>query len=102
MNTKDIKTDVFVVEAIERLIDIARGDSGGSRRAAKFLLSLWDGDRFKVDLQELLYVDQEQFEDMQAVMKGLFDLNAQLYTFVSQETMSPILEIWGPQEHQSE
>ena len=55
-------------DALDRLLDSAYGDTGGSRRAAEFLLSLWNGARFTANLQELLYVDKAQFTDMQTLL----------------------------------
>ncbi len=40
--------------ALERLIKQAERETGGSRRAAQFLLSLRDGDNYQADLQALL------------------------------------------------
>lgn len=80
---------------VENLLRYARGDTGGSRRAAQFLLSLWNGDIFKADLQELLYVDPELFEKMHTLLGLLYKSNSQLSTWVSQEEMNPIIEIWG-------
>lgn len=84
-----------IIGALERLIDSAYSDTGGSRRAAQFLLSLWNGARYKTDLQELLYVEQSHFEDMQTVLQALYQLNAQLDTFVNEDQMKPIIEMWG-------
>ena len=36
--------DPEVQAALERLIDLARSDTGQARRAANFLLAWWDGD----------------------------------------------------------
>jgi hypothetical protein len=82
-------------DALDRLLDSAYGDTGGSRRAAEFLLSLWNGVRFKADLQELLYVAKAQFADMQTVFEELYRLNAQLDTFVTEDQMKPVIEGWG-------
>ncbi len=84
-----------IIGALERLLDSAYSDTGGSRRAAQFLLSLWNGARYKADLQELLYVDQAHFSDMEKVLQALYQLNAQLDTFVTEDQMKPIIEIWG-------
>ncbi len=82
-------------DALERLLKLAYGDTGGSRRAAQFLLSLWNGNDFKADLQELLYVDPDIFSDMQEVTKYLYENNYQLDSLVSQSEMNPVIERWG-------
>jgi hypothetical protein len=58
-------------------------------------LSLWNGARYKADLQKLLYVEHSHFEDMQTVLQALYQLNAQLDTFVNEDQMKPIIEMWG-------
>lgn len=82
-------------EAILTLLDHAIGDYGGAKRCAMFLLSLWDGDTFKADLQDLLYNDFEIFNDMIIVLEGLAYTNTQLDSFLSDDQMKPIIEIWG-------
>jgi len=84
-----------ITGALERLLDSAYSDTGGSRRAAQFLLSLWNGARFKANLQELLYTEDVQFADMQTVMHELHDTKDQLDTFVTENQMKPIIESWG-------
>jgi hypothetical protein len=84
-NSNDLK------DALNSWLQSANGDSGGSRRAAQFLLSLWNGNRFKVDLQELLYVDKAEFEHMQTVMRELYDGKDQLDTYVTEDQMKPVI-----------
>jgi hypothetical protein len=61
-----------------------------------FLLSLWSGDEFKADLQELLYNDAEIFSSMIFVLQYLYDTNSQLDSFVSGERIKPVIDVWGP------
>jgi hypothetical protein len=84
-----------VADALEHLLRDAYGDTGGGRRAAGFLLSLWNGAKYVADLQELLYVEKNQFEDMQTVWQALYQLNAQLDTFLNEDQMKPVIEEWG-------
>jgi hypothetical protein len=56
------------VPALKRLLQIARGHSGQCRFVACFLLSLYNGNRFKFDLTDLRCVDREIFDDMLAVL----------------------------------
>lgn len=78
-----------------RLLTLARGDSGGGRRAAAFLLSLWNGSHYKADLQDVMYVDPQVFSDMVAVWSGLFLHTYQLTTVLTTEDMAPVLALWG-------
>ena len=50
--------------SIAVLIKHTQGNSGGSRRCAMFLLSLWNGAKFKANLQEFLYNDSQIFYSM--------------------------------------
>ena len=81
--------------ALQLLLTTANGDSGGAGRVARFLLSLWDGGTYKVDLQDLMYIDTEIFSAMLLVWQYLYDNNSQLEVHVMQEQMNPVLEIWG-------
>lgn len=82
-------------DAILNLLDTAKKDHGGSRRCAMFLLSLWNGGVFKADLQDLLYNDFSIFKDMISVLEGLAYTNTQLDSFLNDDQMKPIIEIWG-------
>ncbi|NDP60051.1 MAG: hypothetical protein GZ090_11915 [Oxalobacteraceae bacterium] len=55
--------------ALCRLLKIAQGDSGQCRHVAGFLLSLYNGNRFKMDLTDFRCLDQAIFADCLAVLK---------------------------------
>lgn len=57
------------VEALIRLLKIARGHSGQCRHVASFLLGLYNGNRFKFDLTDFRCVDRAIFEDCLEVLK---------------------------------
>lgn len=57
------------VAALTRLLKIAQGHSGQCRHVAAFLLSLYNGRRFKMDLTDFRCVDREIFDDCMAVLK---------------------------------
>ena len=81
--------------ALHLLLTSANGDSGGAGRVARFLISLWDGGTYKVDLQDLMYIDTEIFSAMLLVWQYLYNNNGQLEVHVTQEQMNPILALWG-------
>ncbi|MBF8176950.1 DUF7673 family protein [Herminiimonas contaminans] len=56
-------------DALVRLVNIARGDSGQCRHVAVFLLSLYNGSRFKFDLTDFRCLDKSIFDDCMAVLK---------------------------------
>lgn len=57
------------VAELARLVNIARGHSGQCRIVAEFLLSLYNGDRFKFDLTNFRCLDREIFNDCLAVLQ---------------------------------
>ena len=80
---------------LERLLSVARGDTGGSRRVAQFLLSLWDGDIYRADLQAVMYIDGDLFGEMLALWAYLHSTNQQLYSLVAEDRMRPVIRAWG-------
>jgi hypothetical protein len=54
---------------LRRVVEVARGHSGQSIRAASFLLSLYDGERFPLDLRDLRIVDEQIFNDCVAIIQ---------------------------------
>ena len=85
----------FGPPCINQLLRIAHGDSGGSRRVASILLSLWSGDSFPCDLQSLLYLDANRLQQIFMLIAYLHQHGLQLDCLVSQEQMNPILDMWG-------
>jgi hypothetical protein len=83
------------MDALETLFYHARGDTGGSRRCAMFLLSLWNGANFKADLQELLYNDPQIFQAMVEVLSYLYEHNQQLSSLVSESEIEPVMKLSG-------
>lgn len=57
------------VAALHRLMPIAQGDSGGSKRVATFLLGCYNGTRFPFDLTDFRQLDQGIFNDCIAVLR---------------------------------
>jgi hypothetical protein len=80
---------------VKQLLRIAQGDSGGSRRIANILRSLWSGDSFPCDLQSLLYLDANRLQQILLLIAHLHQHGLQLDCLVSQEEMNPILDLWG-------
>lgn len=55
--------------ALRRLLPIAQRDTGQSSVVARFLLNLYNGDRFPFDMTDLRRLDYELFDDCIAVLK---------------------------------
>lgn len=72
----NIKRDrEFGEAALRRLLPIAMGNSGQSRRVAAVLLGCYNGTRFPLDLTNLRSLDYPIMEDVIAVLR--MDANAQ-------------------------
>ncbi len=57
------------VEALRRLLKVANGHSGKCRYVARFLLGLYNGNRFPFDLTHLRAIDDALFEDCMTVLR---------------------------------
>src|SRR4051794_36828732 len=61
-----------VKAALNRLLDLARSDTGQSARAANFLLAWWDGDSWgHFAVADLFGVDRDVAADMAIIFKFL-------------------------------
>lgn len=70
-----IKADRIAGDAaLRRLLPIAQGHTGQSERVARFLLGLYNGRRFPLDLTNLRSLDYEIMNDCLAVLR--MDANA--------------------------
>lgn len=67
--------------ALRRLLPIAQGNSGQCRHVAAFLLSLYNGGRFKFDLTDFRCVDRAIFADCLAVLQMDAESYAEVHTF---------------------
>ncbi|QRF63233.1 hypothetical protein [Variovorax paradoxus] len=67
-----MKKDIFETQgeaALQRLFAASSRDAGQSRYVARFLLSLYNGERFPLDLKDLRAIDDALFEDCIAVLR---------------------------------
>lgn len=58
------------VDAVESLLPIAMGDTGGSRAAAQLLLSIYNGYKYHMDLTDLCVLDLSLLEKAFIVLRG--------------------------------
>lgn len=57
------------LDSLQRLFELAHGNSGQCRHVARFLLGLYNGTRFPFDLTDFRCVDASIFEDMLRVLR---------------------------------
>lgn len=69
------------VAALRRLLPIAQRDHGASSVVARFLLNLYNGDRFPFDNTELRRLDYDVFDDCMAVLKMDFQPQREVHGY---------------------
>jgi hypothetical protein len=69
------------IEALKRLLPIARGDTGQSGVIARFLLNLYNGNRFPFDMTDFRRLDYELFDDCVAVLKMDFQPRQEVHAY---------------------
>lgn len=84
--------------ALERLIRIAQGDTGQSRRVADFLLAWWNaGECGAFDLTNLWGVDTKIVADMTMVFAMIGRIHSYPDTLGYKESFARIVEAWRPE-----
>ncbi|KAF1712246.1 hypothetical protein CSC70_01580 [Pseudoxanthomonas kalamensis DSM 18571] len=83
--------------ALERLIHVARNDTGQSRRSASFLLAWWNATTCGgFDLTDFWAVDAEIREDMLMVVQMAADLHCYPDEFGYRDAFEALVEQWRP------
>ena len=78
--TVEILADPQVRGAIDRLVDIARSDTGQSARVANFLLAWWNGDDWgHFPISDLFGVDRAIATDMATIFAFLGQYPGAIY-----------------------
>lgn len=90
----DVPLDVL---ALERLIKLARGDTGQSRRVADFLLAWWNPSSCgSFDLTNLWAVDATIAADMVAVFRLIASTSTYPDTLGYKDDFVAIVQAWRP------
>ena len=91
----DVPADVM---ALERLIKIAKADTGQSRRVADFLLAWWNsGSCGAFDLTNLWAVDAAIADDMVAVVRLIASASKYPDTLGYKDDFVAIVHAWRPE-----
>jgi len=69
------------VAALRRLFNIANDHSGQCRYVARFLLGLYNGQRFPFDLTDMRCVDSAIFDDMMIVLRMNKQPSREVHTY---------------------
>jgi hypothetical protein len=82
------------LEDVNLLIDHASGSNDDDLQCTMFLLSLWNGKAFKVNLQELLFANTHIHAAMLRVLQYLYTHNVHLVDFIDENQVQRVLEAW--------
>lgn len=84
--------------AFERLLKIARSDTGQSRRVASYILAWWNADRLGgFDLTDLFGVDQVIAADMGTMFVCLGRQSQAFYPEEYRTEIEALIEAWRPE-----
>ncbi|WP_309487072.1 DUF7673 family protein [Sinorhizobium meliloti] len=84
--------------AFERLLKIARSDTGQSRRVAAFILAWWNADSLGgFDLADLFGVDQAIAADMGTMFICLGRQSQAFYPEEYRSEIEALIEAWRPE-----
>ncbi|MBM7325358.1 DUF7673 family protein [Agrobacterium pusense] len=83
--------------ALEKLLDVAHGDTGQSRRVANFILAWWNADvHGGFNLTDLADVDRDVCEDMVTVFTFLAREEDLVYPEAYKPEIIQIIRRWRP------
>lgn len=75
------------VDAVESLVPVALGDTGGSRAAAQLLLSIYNGYNYHMDLADLCVLDLPLLEKAFIPLRGRAILAMEPHSIIENGTM---------------
>ncbi len=84
--------------AFERLLNLAKSDTGQARRVANFLLAWWNADSpGGFDIADLFAVDMAISEDMATVFSWLATRSEAEYPTGYRAEIEAIIQLWRPE-----
>lgn len=89
------------LEALIRLVTIAQNNSGQCKTVANFLLSCYNGTRFKFDLSDFRSLDLEIFEDCLLVLKMDYKPVREIHTYFKDggDMFEKLAKDWKIRDH---
>ena len=83
--------------ALRRLLPVAQRDTGQSSVIARFLLNLYNGDRFPFDMTDLRRLDFDLFDDCIAVLKMDFQPTKEVHGYFDNGSViwESLAKEWG-------
>lgn len=84
--------------AFERLLDLARSDTGQARRAANFILAWWNAESLGgFDIADLFAQDAAIAADMATVFARIAHRSNALYPNEYRGEIESLIELWRPE-----
>lgn len=84
--------------AFERLLDLARSDTGQARRAASFILAWWNAESLGgFDITDLFAVDAAIGRDMAIVFEWIARRSNAIYPEEYRSEIENLIEAWRPE-----
>ncbi|CAN7614251.1 DUF7673 family protein [Devosia sp. LjRoot3] len=84
--------------AFERLLDLARSDTGQARRAANFILAWWNAESLGAfDIAELFGQDETIAKDMATVFAWIASRSNATYPDEYRSEIEGLIEAWRPE-----
>lgn len=82
--------------ALDRLLTMAKGDTGGAKLVADFLLNWWDGAHGAWTMVDITNVDPETSEDMLTIIAFLAQSGVHYAdTWGRKNDMAVLMEMWN-------
>ncbi len=83
--------------ALDRLLRIAKGDTGQARRCADFILAWWNADAHGgFDITDLFAVDSSIAGDMATIFSWLAAQSNAVYPYEWRRDIEAVIEQWRP------
>jgi hypothetical protein len=101
--TKDADdTSPLCLAALQRLLDTAHRPSGQGRVVARFLLSLYNGERFPFDLSDFRCLDTDLFNDCLTILKMDYMPRREVHMYFGRggEIWEGIARYWSFMDHE--
>lgn len=84
--------------ALEKLLNVANGDTGQGRRVANFLLAWWNAEaNGGFDLADLANVDRDIGEDMVTIFTYIAREEDMVYPYDYRSEIEQVIARWRPQ-----
>lgn len=90
--------------ALERLLAVAQQSTGQSKVVARFLMSLYNGDRFPFDLTDFRSLDTELFKDCLTVLAMDYQPKREVHMYFNGggHIWEAMAAEWGFKDHDSD